>query len=88
MITKWADYCIEYNYFDNITESQTSFEVSVQRFMDMRNFFSTVKKNHRLANLHDQTFTDEKKAAREAAANKTLRDEKLAEQNKSNRIAK
>ena len=41
--------------------------MSAQRKMDIRGFFTSVRKSHHLANLRVQTFADEEKAASEAA---------------------
>ena len=41
--------------------------MSAQRKMDIRGFFTFVRKSHHLANLRVQTFADEEKTASEAA---------------------
>ena len=41
--------------------------MSAQRKMDIRGFFTSVRKSHHLANLRFQTFADEEKTASEAA---------------------
>ena len=58
--------------------------MSAQRKMDIRGFFTSVRKSHHLANF--QTFADEEKAASEAAR-KILRREAIAKQNEANRMA-
>ena len=60
--------------------------MSAQRKMDIRGFFTCVRKSHHLANLRVQTFADEEKAASEAAR-KILRQETIAKQNEANRMA-
>ena len=60
--------------------------MSAQRKMDIRGFFTSVRKSHHLANLRVQTFADEEKAASEAAR-KILRQETIAKQNEANRMA-
>ena len=60
--------------------------MSAQRKMDIRGFFTSVRKSHHLANLRVQTFADEEKAASEAAR-KILRQEIIAKQNEANRMA-
>ena len=60
--------------------------MSVQRKMDMRGFFPSVRKSRHLANLRVQTFSDEEKAASELAK-KILRQETVAKQNEANRMA-
>ena len=39
--------------------------MSAQRKMNIRGFFTSVRKSHHLANLRVQTFADEQKAASE-----------------------
>ena len=41
--------------------------MSAQRKMDIRGFFTSVRKSHHLANLRFQTFADEEETASEAA---------------------
>ena len=50
--------------------------MSAQGEMDIRGFFTSVRKSHHLANLRVQTFADEEKAASEAAR-KILRQETI-----------
>ena len=60
--------------------------MSAQGEMDIRGFFTSVRKSRHLANLRVQTFLDEEKAASEAAR-KVLRQETVAKQNEANRMA-
>ena len=60
--------------------------MSAQRKMDIRGFFTSVRKSRHLANLRIKTFSDEEKAASEAAR-KVLLQESVAKQNEANRMA-
>lgn len=60
--------------------------MSAQRKMDLRQFFSSVKKKRHLANLAVQDCRDEEKAAAEEARKKMLRSQ-IDERNEANRLA-
>ena len=59
--------------------------MSAQRKMDIRGFFTSVRKSRHLANLRVQNFSDEEKAASEAAR-KVLLQETIAKQNEATRM--
>ena len=60
--------------------------MNTRRKMDLRNFFSSVKKKHHLANLSVQNFRDEEKEATEAAK-KEMRRSQMEEQREAIRLA-
>ena len=60
--------------------------MNTRRKMDLRNFFSSVKKKHHLANLSVQNFRDEEREAAEAVK-KDMRRAQIEEQREADRLA-